>query len=271
MNAIQTKQRIDFYINLTASARFTFAEYNIAMNDTIYEFVTEQMGDEDNRDPKNFQWIQQIRDNLYTLIKTATPSVTNGSTIVGPYYSSIPSHFNYPTDYDTLVYLSSTVSGITNYVRPTTYNMIGPLLNDSFRHPSNTKMYYVEDATGYTVYRGTTGTATVSIVYLKQPTAFSIGAETQLILPATALTLASVYTAVEVSVYNGVTYQIGASITGTGAVLTSGLVILASNTSPIDLPTKVHEFLCKGCAAKMLNSIGMPQQGAVIEHEEEKG
>jgi hypothetical protein len=141
------------------------------------------------------------------------------------------------------------------------------LLNDSFRHPTNEKPYYVEDSTGYTVYRGTTGTMTVSFDYIRQYTAFSIGSETQLIVTAGTLTSLLVYYAVEISVYNGTTYQIGASITGTGAALTSGAVILASNTSPIDLPTKVQERLCKMCADKLLYSIGMIEQGQVIERE----
>lgn len=268
MNAIQVKQRIDFYINLTASARFTFAEYNLAVNDAVNEFINQQVGDEEGRDPKSFEWIQQIRDNLFTIIKTASPTVTNGTVVTSPYYSSIPSHFLYPADYDTFVSLATIVSGIQSYARPTTYNQLGPLLQDSFKHPTNTKTFYVEDSTGMTVYRGTTGTMTVSLTYLKLPTPFSIGAETQLV--TTTLTNALSYYATEVSVYSGVTYQIGSTILGTGAALTSGQAILITNTSPLDLPEKVHERLAKWSAGKLLASIGMLEQSQAIEYQTAK-
>nr|WP_298655697.1 hypothetical protein [uncultured Flavobacterium sp.] len=272
MNSIQAKQRIDFYLNLTAAARFTFAEYNLAMNDAVNEFINQQFGDEENRDPKSFEMNQQIRDNLFTLIKVATPSVSDGTTVTTEYYSSTPSSFTYPTDYDMFISLRTIIGGVSSYARPTTYNQIGPLLQDSFKHPTNNRPYVIETSTGFTVWRGTTGTLTVSLTYLKLPTAFSIGSETQLISDTTTvLTNLATYYATEVTVFNGVTYQIGATLTGNGVnALTSGQVILASQTSPIDLPEKTQERLCKACAAKMLKSIGMLQESLAMEAEAAK-
>jgi hypothetical protein len=256
MNAIQLKNRVDFYLDMTRAARFTFAEYNIAVNDTIEKFVTETMGDPSHRTPENFQWVQQLRDDLYTLLKTAAPTLASGTSITTPYYTSGVSTYPNPADYYALVRLTLITSGKTIYARPTSENEIGPLLEDSFRHPSDVKVYYTEDSTGVRIYRGTTAPTSASLTYIKTPATFSCGAETQLIDggPAVTLTNAATYYATEVSVYNGVTYQIGATITGVAGLvyLTSGQVILVSNTTPCDLPDRTHEEIAKRAAATML-------------------
>lgn len=256
MNPIVSKQRIDFYINLTATARFLYAEYSAAVNDVINEFKNQQLGDEIGRDPRNFDWTQQIKDNLYTLIKTATPTVAAPSTTTNKYYSYGVSTFPNPADYDSFVSLQTTVGGISTYARPINYNQILTTAENSYSHPTNEKPYFYENATGMSLLRGTSGTMTCLLTYIKVPATFSIGAESNTITTGGTLTNAVTYYALEVSVYATVTYQIGATITGTGAALVSGLVIPTSVTTAIDLPEKVQERICKMAATKMLRSIG---------------
>jgi hypothetical protein len=266
MNAIVTLNRVNFYCDVTRNARYSFLEINSAVNDAITAYIDFKVGDESHRNPENFQWIQQIRDDLYTLIATATPSVTNGTAVTNKYYSSIPSHFNYPADYFQFISLRTTVSGISTYARPTNYNEIGPLLEDSFKHPTNEKPYFNETATGFTVWRGTTGTMTAFFEYIKLPTEFSVGQDSYLINPGGAvLTNGLSYIAVEVSVQNGVTRQIGTQFTAVGTALTSGQVILASNTSAIPLPEKVHEEIAKRAAEILLGVSSNIQQSQVAE------
>ena len=69
------------------------------------------------------------------------------------------------------------------------------------------------------------------------------------------LTNLAVYYATEQSVYAGTTYTIGATITGTGAALTSGQVILASNTTPCELPAKTHDEIAAKASSIMLGNI----------------
>lgn len=255
MNAIQLKQRVDFYLDMTRAGRFLFAEYNVAVNDTIEKFVSETLGDASHRTPENFQWVQQLRDDLFTLIKVTAPSLSSGTAITTPYYTTGVSTFTNPADYYGFVSVSAIISGKTIYGRPTNYNELLPLLEDSFRHPSDVKIYYNENSTGFTVYRGSTAPTSASLTYIKTPATYSCGAESQLINggPAVTLTNAATYYATEISVYNGVTYQVGATITGSGVqVLSSGQVILASNTTPCDLPDRVHEEIAKRAAATML-------------------
>lgn len=266
MNAIQLKQRVDFYNNLTHNARFEFSEYNIAFNNAIQQFIDDKMGDEQQRLPENFQWVQSVRDDLYTLIKTNSPTLVDGSTVTTRYYSVKPTTFTFPTDYYDFILLQPVISGITSYSRPTDYNQLGPLLESSFEHPTNQKTYYNENATGMTIWRGTAGTiSSATFTYLKQPATFSVGTESNLINTGGTLTNALVYYATEISVYGGVTYAIGASITGTGAALTSGQVILASLTTTTDLPERVQDDLCKKCSVVMLKNISMYDDAAAVE------
>jgi len=252
MNAIQLKNTVDFYLDLTRAARLTFAEYNIAINNTIEKFVYDLMGDPQQRTPDNFQWVGQIRDDLYTLIKSATPTLSSGTSITTPYYTVGVSTYQNPADYYAFVRLNVITSGKTIYARPTSENEIGPLLEDSFRHPTDVKVFYTENSAGVTIYRGSTAPTSASLTYIKTPATFSCGAETQLISAGATLTNALTYYATEVSVYNGVTYQVGAAITGTGASLTSGQVILSSNVVTCDLPDRTHEEIALRSAIRML-------------------
>jgi len=251
-NAIQTYNSVNLYMDVTRNARFTFAEISTAVNDTIEKFVAGTLGDPQQRTPDNFQWVQQLRDDLYPLIKTNTPTLTSGTSITTPYYTTGVTTFPFPADYYGFISLTCITSAKTIYARPTSYNELGPLLEDSFRHPSDTKIYFNENATGMTIYRGTTAPTSGILTYIKEFTEYSCGSETQLINAGGTLTNLAVYYATELSVYNGTTYQVGATITGTGAALTSGQVILASNTSPIELPDRTHDEIAKRAAAMLL-------------------
>lgn len=256
MNAIELKNRVDFYLDMSRAARFTFDEYNIAVNDTIEKFTSSTLGDPSQRTPDNFQWVQQLRDDLDTLIKEHAAVLTSGTAITTRYYTTGVTTFPFPTDYYGFVSLTAIISSKTIYGRPTNYNELGPLLEDSFRHPSDVKIYYNEKNRAFTIYRGSTAPASAILTYIKIPATYSCGSENQLIDggPAVTLTNGSVYYATELSVYNGVTYQIGATITGVAGLvyLTSGQVILASNTTACDLPPRTHEEIAKRAAATML-------------------
>ncbi len=245
MNAIQIKSKIDFYNNLSKSARFYRFEYDDAFNIATDQYLTARLGDASTRTPELFQ---QVRDELYTLVKTATVTFTPGTALTNRYYVVLPATGPAPTDYRDFMLLMCLIDGYTTYARPTTYNELGPLFENSFMHPTNEKPYFTYQTTGLSLYRENSGTLTsATLTYIKEPATFTIGLDTQLINggPAVTLTNAAVYYATEQSVYNGVTYIIGATITGSGAqLLTSGQVILASNTTTSDLPARAHEELC---------------------------
>lgn len=258
MNAIVTLNRVLFYCDTSRNGRFPYADITIAVNDVIQGFIDEVLGDNDNRTPNNFQLTQVIREDLSTLIKSATITPTNGTVITNRYYSVTPSHIVIPADYYNFVTLNVLIDGYTDYSHPTDYNQKGVLFKDSFAHPTNELTYFNEDATGLQIYRGVGGTFTsATLEYIRKTVDFSIGTEANLISPGGAvLTNGASYIATEISVQNAITYPVGTQFTATGTSLTSGQVILASLTSPIDLFEKTHDEICKRAAVALLTVSG---------------
>ena len=241
MNAIQTANLIDTYMDVTRAARYQRQEYDNATRDAIKIYIDKILDGKLRGKDISFESEQVISDDLYTLqaLQSAAPTADVAL---------------YPPDYYFLTSIFATIAGSRTYVRPTTQNKLGPLLEDSFRAPSDSKPYYLQTATGFKIYHGPGTVSNVELNYLKTPALFTIGTDAQLITTGGTLTNAATYIAVDVSVYAGTTYQIGATITGSGAALTSGTVILASNTVPIELPAKTHEEIAK-IAAEILSGV----------------
>lgn len=268
MNAIQCMAYAEFYLDITRNGRFFFSDYNKAFGSAIQNYMDDRIGSELQRDPRNFQWIQQIRDELYPLLKVATSAPTNGTVITNRYYSVTPSHINFPTDYYDFVGLDVLIDGFTDYSRPTDYNDKGPLLKNSFEHPTNIKTYYNEDNLGLVIWRGVGGIFTsASLEYIRAPLDFSVGSEDQLLGPGVTLTNGVSYIAVDISVQNAVTYQIGTQFVAVGTTLTSGSVIAAANTQTIELPDKTHSDICKIAAQIMLKVTSNYQAAAAVQSE----
>jgi len=274
MNAIATMLRVEFYTDNTRSARWFYSDITKAVQDAIQIFVDEHFGDENGRKPISFQSIQQVRSDLATLIKNSSPAITTTGTVTTRYGAYTQNHINIPTDYYELVALWPLIDGYTDYSRPMTYNQQGPVLNNSFTKPSNVKTKYNEDATGFTIWRGVGGTfSSITLEYIKEPAAYSIGNESNIISAgAGVLTIGLSYIAIDDSVQNGVTYLGGTQFTAAvTTTLTSGTVILASLTTPIELPVKTHEIIAKMAAAILLKNTSDYPKAQALEGEIEKG
>lgn len=253
MNAIQIYYAIGVYANRTQSSRFFFQEVNKAVNDAIKDKIDDIIEGPNQQGLNGIDRIQKFRDDLYTLIKVSTAAPTTTGTINGMITEH---HFNFPTDYQTYVSMTATINGNTTYLRETDYNKVGPLLECSFRKPNNSKPYFLEDSTGLKLYRGIGGTfSSATLTYIKQPAAFYMGNETDLIDAGVGvLTINTGYTAVDESVYNGVTYIPGATFTTNGVLtnLTSGQVIKSSILTTVELPEKCHDDVAKMAAGILL-------------------
>lgn len=241
MNAIQLKERIDFYMDRSRSPRFTFNQYNLAVRECQMAFFDMYRKDEVG-----------IRDNLYTLLETVSPTITTTTTTT----TYTISHFNYPSDYHFFNSLNVYVDGELARVLPINGDEINPVLLDSFKRPSNTKVYQKEDATGYSIYRGVGGTCTASFTYLKAPSDFYIGNESDLITTGGTVAAATNYTAVEESVVSGTTYNPGDTFSVVvPTTLTSGKIIASSILVDSNLPDTVHEDLAKMTAEYMSGAV----------------
>ena len=95
------------------------------------------------------------------------------------------------------------------------------------------------------MYRGIGGTPTCELTYLKAPSDFYIGNESDLINEGTTvLTFGTNYTAVEQSVHNTVTYNPGDQFNALNTTLTSGQVIPTSVLIDSNLPEQIQEKMC---------------------------
>lgn len=268
MNAIQVYNSVQLYIDRSKGARYYFQEINKAVNDAMKMHIDDITDTANPNKISGLERLQVFRDELYTLMKTNT----SVPTVVGLYNTDVLiNHVNYPTDYRTFGALSITIDGITTYGRQTNLNERGPLLECSFRKPTNSKIYFLEDSTGLKLYRGVTGTASsVSLDYVKQPTEFNMGNELNLIDAGVGvLTISTSYTAFEDSEYNGVIYPSGTvfSTNGVNTDLTSGQVILTSLLTTIELPEKTHTDIAKRAAAILAGVVEDFQSSAFAEKE----
>lgn len=266
MNAIQFYYAIQFYANITQHSRFYFQEVSKAMNDAIEKKIDSITDTENPRELEGIDRLQVFRDELYTLLKTHTLVITSS----GTYNTNIAiKHANYPTDYRTFAALTLTIDGVTTYARETDYNRRGPMLECSFRRPNLKKPYFLEDSTGIKIYTGNATTVVGTLDYVKHPATFNMGVEQDLINAGVAvLSINTAYIATEVSVHNGIQYQIGDEFnSGATTTLTSGQVILKSKTTTSDLPEKCHDELAKSAAAILLGNTSAFENSAFAEKE----
>ena len=240
MNAIEVKEHVDFLNDRSRNARFSFNQYNIAGREAQIKIFNQYCDNEVG-----------VREWLYTLLTTVTPTIS-AVTTTSTYTIK---HFPYPADFEYFSKLNVYVDGILTEVFPLANDEENRMLQDSFKIPNKRKTYHLENATGYRIYGPPTGTVTAEFTYLKSPSDFSVGQESNLINTAGLLSLNVTYLAVETSVYNAITYPPGSTITGTGAALTSGQVIATSNTTPSNLPASTHEDLAKIMSEFLMGSV----------------
>lgn len=268
MNAIQTKARIAFYNDTSRTARFSNQRYENAVMDAVETFISEII----KRGP---QAIQENRDSIYTLIKTTAPSTSNGTAIVTRCGSFIPTTFSKPADYHSFMGLRMVIDSVSQYSKPADQNEIFALLDNMHLKPTVKSLsYYVENDTGFIVYRLTGGTVgSANLTYLKTPATFLIGRESQEINEGVGvLTVGQTYIALENdTVQNGITYSEGDSfVAAVTTTLAAGAVILASNTTPLDLPAKTHDTIAKLASGIMMGTVRDYQKSAFVEKEASK-
>lgn len=267
MNAIQTRDRVLFYANKTKTQRFYPDQIAMAVMDNIFVFIDQQFEGE----RYSFQLIEKVRTRLYTLIKEASLTISAGQTISSGGTSFKEETAPWPADYLKFVAVWPTIDSDVNYARPMNYNMRGPLLRNPFAKPTNDKVYFNENAAGLLFTRAATGTMTAKLEYLKTPSTFSLGAESQYLITGASLTAPLVYIATEETVYNGATYLSGAEITASGVnTITSGGAILKANTTAVDLPVQAHEIVAKMAAQTLLAVSGNLQSSMVVSNEVNK-
>jgi len=259
MNAIQMMERTDVFMDRYKSARFADSNYMDAFNSVVLSMFKDKTDNKKLFRKYSFQSNEQVRRELYTLIKTAT-IVPTGDVVV------------YPADFEYYGDMNVTIDGVEDYCRPTNFNEIGPLQDNPFRKPKATKPYYIENSTGLKVYYGSGAFTSATMTYLKTPNTISIGTDSNKINPGGAvLTIGLVYVVYSpTAVHNGATYYVGQTFTATATSLTSGIVILNSVLVNCDLPENVHDEVCKSAAQLLQGTIEDYNKSAFLQKEIEK-
>lgn len=235
MNSIGTLYRVELYLDVTRNARYQKVEIDSSVRDAMRIYI-DNIIDDYSDDKRNItQGEQTISDELYTLQRRQSTAPTADIAL-------------FPADYYNLLDIFATINGISTYCRPLNQNKLGPRLADAFDSPSANTPFYLQQTTGFQIYYS--GVLTnVDLDYYKIPVDFTVGTDSQLIPAGGTLVAGSSYIATQVSVENAITYNIGTQFTAATTVLTSGEVILASNTVPIELPPRAHEAVAKIAAS----------------------
>ena len=230
-------ERVGELCDIVKTTRRSDREYMNVLNEATELVVSKRIDPIKTKERYSVQSVQRVRDELYTLI----PAPATGS----PSSDVVP----FPANYKSYLLLYVNVGSNKVYCQPVSYNAEGDFQQDPFGKPSDEELYYNERATGLRVFHGSTALGTYELWYIKNPNVISIGEERDKIVAGGTLTTSVVYYAYDESVYAGTTYYPGEAITGTGAALTSGTVIINTKIISSELPSALQDEVCNVAAA----------------------
>ncbi len=238
MNAAIMRNRIRFHIDKYKNPRIKQGLHidqaiNIAINDFIedrYDNIKKARGSRNYY----FQAVQRVRDELRTLVKSATIVPVN-------------SIISLPSDYRHEAGLEVVINGNQVHSIGILYNELSKRKQNYFLKPTDADPFHYESELGITVEAETPPTSSV-LYYLKKP-ATVVLSETS-IVAGTTLIVGQTYivTGTTPVTYNGTVYNTDEDfvVDITSTVHTGGNVVTATNS---DLPDHAHEEICKRAAA----------------------
>jgi hypothetical protein len=247
MNIIEMHETTRNLMDQVGSPRFTYDQYDTAIKNATDDIIADKVGNLKKRKPYSFQSIQQIRDELYTLVKNVNMPMASNLLPVAS--------LNALGDYRFALLPRVTISGVQYYCEPLSFDELPVIERDPYKRPKLTepyKIYYIENNTGITINPGPTGTCSnMNLDYIGKPADVFHGI---LWGPGHNFIVGDVVLAVEETVYNLLTYYPGQAITIVGAALaiTTGLVAISYVNSP--MPEVTHKEICM----KACTYLGMP-------------
>lgn len=253
MNIGQLHERVRFWLDRVATARFEPSDIDIAINIATEDIIEEKYSGSKLLPGDSFQKTQKLRDELSKLVKTATPTMTITTNTVMLLTANMPSSFSH------LLAIALTDSdSVEHNCWPQSYDRINVNEKSPYRRKRTApfaKVYYNELSTGIKITHAFTSNPTLAtIYYLSTPVAWSYGNE---YTSTKSFTVADIIIAVsDTVIYNGVTYHVGDAITiVTGHLtITSGTVIFDYIAS--DINEQLHEAIGRRAAINALLTIG---------------
>lgn len=271
MNIVQLHDRVRFWIDTVASARFESSDIDQAINNAVREIADEKYDHSRlNHHGDTFQKTQRIRDELSNLVKSERWSsdglnntdiaYSDGSALIG----------SFPDDYKYLLSLAMTYGGVKYDCFPLTYDRKNIIIKNPFRRiqsgPSP-KLYFIESELGITVYHpfGSVQAYPINIDYLADPVDVFYGYEKG---PSDTIGLNTDFIcSLSPTDYDGTEYVTGTELTTDGVtdVITYGLAVV-DFVNP-DINGFLHEEVARKAAMGCLLSSGNLEKYKVLKAE----
>lgn len=267
MNIVQLHERTKFWLDRVASPRFDFSAIDNALNDGIKEIIEEKYdGSRQNHKGDSFQRTQRVRDELWSIVtmnNTDTNLVLTGSLVTKASIDALTKKYRYLLA--AAAKFTSDAAEYTLPLYPLTYDRKYMSSRNPYRRPklgANARAYYIESDLGIDI-TGPEGIDpdSVTIHYLREPVTVAFGIETIGPFPDQEVIIVSSLTAV----YDGVTYQIGDTVTidfPKGLSLTSGLGVY--QYTGCDLPDPLHGEIAVKAAIGLLITAEMNEKAKIL-------
>ena len=230
-NIVDLQERMLEYLTRAKSARFSNLEKDNAINTAIDWFFYDRYDNIKQKKAYSFEFIQRVRDDLRTLIKTIT--LTPAGNLI-----------TYPSDYRHELSFDIVVNGNQVSCRKVSYDEYRIIYSNSFQEPSVQYPVNYEDQNGINVDFGGVGTFTSGILsYLIHPAKVFVST-VNISAGPTVLTIGQTYYVNSGPVtVNSITYQTGQDFVATVTAMTGpGTVINIVNPN---LPQHTWEELAK--------------------------
>jgi hypothetical protein len=241
MNIVELENRMMQWVDRARSARFTEIEKDNAVNTAIDQFFYDRYDNIKQHKMYSFEFIQRVRDDLRTLVKTA-PLTPSGNLVT------------YPSDYKHELSFDTIVNGIQKSSRMVSYDEYRIIKSNTFQEPTIEYPVHFEDQNGINVDFGGTGTFSSAILtYLIAPAIVFVSTVPIVAGPAVLTIGLTYYVTTNTVTHNAITYQVGQTFIAVNTALTGiGTVINIVNT---DLPVSTHEELAKLAASIIIGEV----------------
>lgn len=239
-NVVQMHEEIKKKQDFVNNPRFGSRAYDDAINEAVEQMVNDRYDNFKRRKSYSVESVQRVKDELYTIILDAVTLSKVGDVAA------------FPVDYKHTLLMTADVNSVTQVVVPVPFDELRHRMDNTFTAPDAENPIFTQASNGFTLYHGSNTLGDVKLTYMKHPATVSRGLPDELLTSADALTGAASYIAVEDdTVQNSVTYYTGEVFTAVGTVLTSGSVVLRSDTTDCDLPGTAHKEVIDLAAAIM--------------------
>ena len=240
LNVIQMHNDIQSQIDFVNNPRHNSRDYDKAINLAIEEIVNDRYDNIKQAKGYSFDSVQRVKDELRTLVLSST-IVPVGNVV------------SFPASYKHSLQLLVTLDAKEVSARAVSYDELSGIMGNAFTSPDADEPVFVENNGGMEVYHGSSTFSSSKLTYLKSPDVVSAGLVREQITAGVGVIVeGSVYLVVtDSTTHNSSTYEKGETFTAANNDLTSGQVVLQSNTTDTDLPATLHKEITNRASAIM--------------------